>query len=268
MNDHHFNILIAIDFDIETATFLNNMAHWLNKTIANRKNFYENTYWIYNSKAAFAEIFPYWTERQVRHILDKALANGLIISGNFNQTKYDRTLWYTFTDKAFNYYPTLQTQYQNAIESHINSTGQNCPIDRPPFSDSLDKSVQPIPDSNPDSNPNKISHTGLCENFEHLKNLYPNHEQFKKAVNEREKCLIDLKCQSSYRQLHDEIKRNKLYEDMLNECINYYGTQTKPQVVNSSRFLSWIRMEICPKNIDLKSNTTKSKLTMAQVLGA
>ncbi len=113
MNDHHFNVQVAIDFDPETAIFLNNMAFWLNVTAANREHYYESHYWLYNSYTQWAEIFPYWSTKQMRRIIDNAVAQGLLMKGCFNQKRYDNTNWYTFTDKALNYYPLLKAQVLN-----------------------------------------------------------------------------------------------------------------------------------------------------------
>lgn len=152
MNDHHFNVQVAIDFCPETAIYLNNMAFWLNKCIANRKNFHENNFWIFNSLPAFAEIFPYWTEKQLRRIIDNCLKYGLIIKNNFNESKYDRTQWYAFTEKAYAYYPYLEEQYQNALKSLnllISPFGQ---MDEPERSDQCAHLGRPIPYNNPDNN--------------------------------------------------------------------------------------------------------------------
>ncbi|CAB4128340.1 hypothetical protein UFOVP100_25 [uncultured Caudovirales phage] len=168
MNDHHFNIKVAIDFDTDTAIFLNNMAYWLNKTIANRKHFYENNYWIYNSRTAFVDIFPYWTDKQIRRIIDNCIKNELIIKGCFNKSSYDRTCWYAFTAKAFSYYTNLESQFNSAkdemgqsicpngqmapplgslAESYILSIGPNGPME-------YAQTGQPIPYNKID---NKIS---------------------------------------------------------------------------------------------------------------
>lgn len=118
MNDHHFNVLVAKDFDVDTAVFLNNMAYWTNQKSANKKsankeNFFENRYWIYNSYSAWPKIFPYWTSKQMRRIIDNAVKNGLLIKGCFNKKKYDNTNWYSLTNKALEYYPLLKEQILN-----------------------------------------------------------------------------------------------------------------------------------------------------------
>ena len=140
MNDHHFNVRVAIDFDPETAIFLNNMAFWLNVTTANREHYFEGHYWLYNSYTQWAEIFPYWSSKQMRRIIDNAVKYGLLMKGCFNQKRYDNTNWYTFTDKALDYYPMLKAQVLNTPAQTGKTPAQT---------------GRPIPDTNPDTNPEK-----------------------------------------------------------------------------------------------------------------
>lgn len=95
---HHFSAEIAKKYDIITAILLDNFYYWTVKNKANEKHFYNGLYWTYNSKKAMCEWFPYLNERQIDYALKKMVANNLIVSGNFNENKYDRTLWYAITN--------------------------------------------------------------------------------------------------------------------------------------------------------------------------
>jgi hypothetical protein len=97
---HSFDTSIAAKYGVNVAIFLNNMIFWLNKNIANEKHFYDGKYWTYNSVKAYARLFPYWSEKQVRTIIDHCVKHNLIEKGNYNQNKHDKTLWYTFTEKG------------------------------------------------------------------------------------------------------------------------------------------------------------------------
>ncbi len=95
---HSFDISIAEKFGVNVAIFLNNMAYWIKHNMANEKHFYDGRYWTFNSVKAYSSLFPYWTEKQVRTVLDQCLDNGLIVKGNYNSNKYDQTKWYSLTD--------------------------------------------------------------------------------------------------------------------------------------------------------------------------
>ena len=69
--EHSFDIDIAVKVGVNAAVIYNNILHWVKKNAANRENFHDGYYWTYNSKKAFAELFPYMTDRQVRTALEK-----------------------------------------------------------------------------------------------------------------------------------------------------------------------------------------------------
>ncbi|HYD89894.1 MAG TPA: hypothetical protein VEA37_00210, partial [Flavobacterium sp.] len=52
------------------------------------------------------------------------------------------------------------------------------------------------------------------------------------------------KCHKLYEDLPEEIKRDKSFEDVHDECVSHYATQSKPQMVSPQRLMSWIKREI------------------------
>jgi hypothetical protein len=93
--EHHFNIEDAKKYGITEAVILHNIRFWVAKNKANQTHFYEEQYWTYNSIAAFTELFPYLTVDQIRRALESLEKAGAIKTGNFNQSPYDRTKWYS-----------------------------------------------------------------------------------------------------------------------------------------------------------------------------
>ena len=93
--EHHFNVEDAKKYGVECAILLNNIRFWVAKNKANEKHFYDGRYWTYNSVKAFSELFPYWSKDQIRRYIDKLETAGEIVSGNYNQSHYDRTKWYS-----------------------------------------------------------------------------------------------------------------------------------------------------------------------------
>jgi DNA-binding transcriptional regulator GbsR (MarR family) len=127
--NHSFNIKLATKYGVEEAIIIENLAFWINKNAANNKNNIEGYYWTYNSSKAFKELFPYISEKKIQRILKKLEELKIVKSGNFNKSSYDRTKWYTITDKSIRQIYTI----------HL-----------PKLSNGLDTSVQPIPDINTD----------------------------------------------------------------------------------------------------------------------
>ena len=67
---YSFDIEIAQEIGVDEAIMLQNIIFWLVKNKANGTNHYDGRYWTYNSHKAFKELFPFWTENQIRRILE------------------------------------------------------------------------------------------------------------------------------------------------------------------------------------------------------
>lgn len=131
--DHNFNVNIANVYGVEEAILIHNIYFWILKNKANKKHFYDDNYWTYNSIEAFTELFPYWTKRQLERIIKNTIEKGALIKGNYNKLLYDRTSWYAITE-------TVKCIYANGemdFTKHVNGFTQT---------------VEPIPDSNTYSN--------------------------------------------------------------------------------------------------------------------
>ena len=98
MSRHSFEPKIATQVGLNAAVLYQNLTFWIEKNQANRRNQRDGRYWTYNSIAAFAELFPYLTEKQIRTALDKLSSAGLILKGQFSDDRYDRTTWYALGD--------------------------------------------------------------------------------------------------------------------------------------------------------------------------
>ncbi len=138
---HSFDIEIAQTYGVPVAIFLNNLAFWIKKNQANRKHFHDGRYWTYNSVEAYQELFPYWTTKQMRTVLDKLAELGLILKGNYNSTSYDRTLWYALSDEGHN---LLGLPICPLGEETICPKGQ---INLTRRANQFDKKGEPIPDA-------------------------------------------------------------------------------------------------------------------------
>jgi len=98
--EHHFNVEIATQYGMLEAVLLNNLYFWIEHNRANDKNYHDGYYWTYNSIKAYAELFPYVSSNKIRNALKRLEEEGLIITGNYNQSAYDRTMWYALTEKG------------------------------------------------------------------------------------------------------------------------------------------------------------------------
>ena len=96
--EHHFNVELATKIGLEESILVGYIHYWISKNKANNKHLYDGKYWTYNSVKAFKTMFPYIPERTLARKLKGLEEKGFILSKNYNENQYDRTLWYTLTD--------------------------------------------------------------------------------------------------------------------------------------------------------------------------
>ena len=98
---HFFLTEIAEILGVNEAIMLNHLIYWIASNSMNGTNHFDGRYWTYNSAEQFTIYFPYWTTGQIRRILKSLVNHGVIIEGNYNKHKYDRTKWYALKDEKY-----------------------------------------------------------------------------------------------------------------------------------------------------------------------
>ena len=147
---HFFEEHVAKLYGVHAAVLLQNIWYWCEKNRANGKHLHDGRYWTYNSERAFSELFPYLSKWQIRNALEKLKDAGVIETRNFNQVTYDRTLWYTVTEKGEEIIKNKKPD--NACSNNAISIleNYNMEIEKNQFGNS--KKSTPIPDIKPDIN--------------------------------------------------------------------------------------------------------------------
>lgn len=96
---HNFDTEDAKKYGVLEAILLSNFRFWISYNKANKRHFYDGRFWTFNSVAAFEELFPYLTYNQIRRVIENLCNAGVLITGNYNNSSYDRTKWYAFFDE-------------------------------------------------------------------------------------------------------------------------------------------------------------------------
>lgn len=163
--NYSFNIQYAKKYGVEEAIMIHNFQFWIIKNKSNNKHQYDGRTWTYNSIKAMCELFPFWTEKQVRRILDSLIQQKILLTGNYNEKRYDRTLWYAF-----------------ANESAFLAICQNGQMDLPERVNGSAQKGKPIPNNKPDTIPDFISHERLLIE---VQKLFPHHRLPKNLPTQR-----------------------------------------------------------------------------------
>ena len=145
--NYHFDLEHAKKYGAEEAILLQNFIFWIRHNKANGTTHdRDGRTWTYNSQRALGVLFPFWTRKQIRRILDSLIVQGVLILGEYNKAAYDKTSWYALSDESI-----LQLDAPKEDES----IGPNGPIDVPESANGLAQTGGPIPDLNPDKKPER-----------------------------------------------------------------------------------------------------------------
>jgi len=134
---HSFDIHLAAEYGIEEAIIIHHFEHWIGVNARLDRNFHEGRYWTYQTLDDIAAHFPYWSKDQIVTIIER-LCNGksrfektkkfepVLIKGNFNKAKYDRTVWYAFVDEKK--FSKLCNHKKAIVEPQDRNGGTTTPI--------------------------------------------------------------------------------------------------------------------------------------------
>jgi hypothetical protein len=138
---HSFDIALATQFSIEEAIIIHHFQHWIRINKVAGRNLKDGRTWTYQTKRDIAPHFPYFSYDQVRRICDKLVEKGVLLQGNYNKTKMDKTCWFAFSDEAAFQVDDDAIQKMFTIGNSAKSIGNSA--------NSIGKSAKPIPDSIP-----------------------------------------------------------------------------------------------------------------------
>ncbi|MGL5328355.1 MAG: hypothetical protein ACRDD7_03730 [Peptostreptococcaceae bacterium] len=175
----HFNLGVAIEVGTDGAIMLSNFQYWITKNMANNKHFHNDKYWTYNTLDAFAKLFPQYSKRQIERILNNLKKDGYIETGNYNKSSYDRTTWYTLTQKYWDL-------FSNDTNSPISPNGE---MEKRKRGNQNHDSVTPIPDNKPDNKLNNTSYSQITEKYNatctNMRKVIKLSDKRKKLINAR-----------------------------------------------------------------------------------
>lgn len=134
---HKFSVDVASEVGVNAAIVFENLCFWISLNERNSRNIKDGKCWTFSSVKGLAEHFPYMSERQVRNALDKLIESEFVCIGNYNKTAYDRTRWYSLTEKGISFF---------GIKNY----------DLPISSNGITKKVKPIPDRKTNKKQNYI----------------------------------------------------------------------------------------------------------------
>lgn len=211
---HIFDVDIAVKYGVLEAILIKNIYYWIAKNKANNKNYYDGSYWTYNSIKAFKELFPYASERQISNALKHLEKEGIIKVGKYNKSAYDRTNWYAFNKSA-------------------TSILQKCKMEDTKVQNGFDKIDTPIPNINTNIN------SDINTNKEKKKFNKPTIEQIQEYCIERNNGINAEAFYDFYESKNWYVGKNKMSD--WKACVRTWERRTNK---HEEPIPSWFNQEI------------------------
>lgn len=98
--NHSFSVDLATKYDVEMAILIHHFQYWIRHNKRLGKNNHNGHTWSYQTLRDIEGYFPYLSKFQIQKIINKLIDQDILIKGNYNNSTYDRTLWYAFKDEA------------------------------------------------------------------------------------------------------------------------------------------------------------------------
>jgi hypothetical protein len=130
---------LAVAIGLNESIILQQLHYWLQKS----KNYYDGRAWVYNSIPEWCEQFPFLAQRTIERAMASLKSKELVITGNYNKMKADRTLWYSIDYERLE---SIEEHKKSGLKPHEQTLRQNGGMVAPNWRDDNDKMGSPIPE--------------------------------------------------------------------------------------------------------------------------
>ncbi|MFJ7953646.1 DnaD domain protein [Lysinibacillus sp. NPDC096418] len=98
---------LAVKIGLNQALVLQQMHYWLRIS----KNIRDGHKWVYKTLEDWHKEFPFWSKSTLERIIRKLEEDRLIMVGNYNRMKMDRTKWYRVNYEAVEIFQNEDLRY-------------------------------------------------------------------------------------------------------------------------------------------------------------
>jgi len=122
---HLLNEYVAEECGVMAALIFHHFAFWIQKNHADGKHFYDGKWWTYVTTSGLQEIFFYMSVSQIKTAVKKLTDAGLVISGDYNQNRFNRMKWYSITEKGWSLYSKQKSTIRDDVKSPLLERSNN-----------------------------------------------------------------------------------------------------------------------------------------------
>ncbi|MEY8386703.1 hypothetical protein AALC17_05285 [Oscillospiraceae bacterium 38-13] len=137
-----FRTDLAVKYGVNEAIFLHQIVYWTQRNQAENRHCHQGRYWTYHTRRGLAQLYPIWSDAQIKRIVSKLRKAGALLVGNFNEDPMLRTNWYAPSDDVLAFY-----------EADAAPIGQNRPMHCPDSQQTLGENGQCMYKDNKEATP-------------------------------------------------------------------------------------------------------------------
>lgn len=119
-DSHCFNVELATIVGLREAIVLQHIWYWVHHNSVNEEMYKDGNIWTFTSRKKMNETFPYLSEKMIRGATERLEADGYIKIGEYNKKSYNKTIWYTLTEKGYNLYGTTLKEVTAPFDKRAN----------------------------------------------------------------------------------------------------------------------------------------------------
>ena len=102
--NHGFNVGIAKKYGDRAAIFLSDIIHWIQHNKDENFNCFDGRTWTYRTYNGFQKHFPYWSRRQIEHLIKKLISAGVLLSKKCEGSEQNLGCFYALVDEGMYIY--------------------------------------------------------------------------------------------------------------------------------------------------------------------
>ena len=109
---------LATKIGLNESIVLQQIHYWNEINRKAKNNYKDGHYWTFNSYTDWEKQFPFWSTSTIHRTIKRLEKMKLVVTGNYNKLKIDRTKWYRID------YDVLQA-LETSPFSHIDKTNMS-----------------------------------------------------------------------------------------------------------------------------------------------
>lgn len=141
LDEHPIMVMpqLAVKVGLNESMFLQQVHYWNEINKRSNNNYKDGYYWTFNSIEGWSEQFPFLGKRTIQRAISNLEKMKVLVTGNYNKLKIDRTKWYRIDYEVLE---ILDTSPFSQIDAK----------NMPQWLDHLDSLTRPLPETNPEIN--------------------------------------------------------------------------------------------------------------------